>query len=72
MLFINYLLIIHRTSYIICITYNLHIKFVYTYRLYCHLYAQGMGNLIRIFSLNCHSPSPLSLELKNLKVVFPF
>lgn len=43
-----------------------------TDRLYCHPYAQGKGSLIKNFDLNCHSPSPWRLELKNLKLVFLF
>lgn len=46
--------------------------FIVTYRLYCHAYVQGSGNLIKIFNLNCHSLLPLSLELKNLILVFSF
>lgn len=48
--------------------YNFYIKmilFIVTYRLYCHAYVQDRGNLIKIFNLNCHSPSPLRPELKN-------
>lgn len=43
-----------------------------TYRSYCHPYIQGKGSLIKNFNLNCHSSSPLRLELKNLELVFPF